>query len=156
MKEDIRKAKNKADAVVVSFHFGLAPFSTLASHQPFLAHEAIEEGADVIIGHHPHRLQEIEVYKGKLICYSLGNFIFDNMFRYPQTSLIVETKFTKKGLKDAFLYPVFIDKSEDGLYEPHIAEKEEYQIVLSEIKKLSKDSKVGFVDEGNKIKVILD
>ena len=156
MKEDVKRANEEADFVVVSFHFGLAPFSNLASHQPFLAKEAIDAGADIIIGHHPHRLQGIEVYKGKLICYSLGNLIFDEMHKYPQTSLLVETNFSENGLEEVFLYPIFIEKSEKGLFEPKIAEEKEYKKVLKEIEKLSEDLKSRFIDRGNKVEVVLD
>ena len=48
--------------------------------QQKLAHQIIEAGADLIIGHHPHVVQNIEKYQGKLIFYSLGNFIFDQYF----------------------------------------------------------------------------
>ena len=75
MKEDVRKAKELADIVVVSIHWGIHFIkATLADYQRYYAYAAIEAGADIILGHHAHTLKPIEIYKGKVIFYSLGNF----------------------------------------------------------------------------------
>lgn len=78
MVDDITRAKAMADVVVVSMHWGVhfAP-SIIAMYQKEAGHAAIEAGADIIIGHHAHILKGVEVYKGKAIFYSLGNFAFD-------------------------------------------------------------------------------
>lgn len=76
MKSDINNLKNQGCYVVVNFHFGDENSYTPNETQKYIAHFAINNGADLIIGHHPHVIQEIEQYKGKLICYSLGNFCF--------------------------------------------------------------------------------
>ena len=62
--------------MVVNFHWGNEYDYEADEYQRELAHKAIDMGADLIIGHHPHVVQEIEYYKGKAIVYSLGNFIF--------------------------------------------------------------------------------
>ena len=80
MEEIIQKAKEKADIVVVSLHFGEEYFSTPTEFQVSISHVAIDAGADLIVGHHPHVIQEIERYKDGWIAYSLGNFIFDQKF----------------------------------------------------------------------------
>jgi poly-gamma-glutamate synthesis protein (capsule biosynthesis protein) len=78
--EIIKRAKIKCDVLIVSFHFG-AEYKTIHnSRQEMLAHTAIDNGADMIIGHHPHVIEDVEIYKGKTIVYSLGNFIFDQYF----------------------------------------------------------------------------
>ncbi len=75
-------AKAGADFVVLALHWGVPPFwrprfqDGLADYQIEVGHALIEAGADVIVGHHPHSLQEVEIYQGKPIFYSLGNFIF--------------------------------------------------------------------------------
>ena len=84
---DIAYAKSNADIVVVYTHWGVE-YVALPQSVKNLAHEMIDAGADVIIGSHPHVVQESEVYKGKKIYYSLGNFVFDQFFRDD----------TKKGL----------------------------------------------------------
>lgn len=73
-------AKMKCDVLIVSFHFGEEYKTIHNKRQEYLAHTAIDNGADIIIGHHPHVIQDIEKYKGKPIVYSLGNFIFDQHF----------------------------------------------------------------------------
>ncbi len=75
---DIKAARQKADAVVVSLHWGIhfVP-ATLADYQREVAYAAIDAGADLILGHHAHILKGIEVYRGKVIFYSLGNFAVD-------------------------------------------------------------------------------
>ncbi|MBI2634045.1 CapA family protein, partial [Candidatus Peregrinibacteria bacterium] len=76
--ELVRNIKKQADYVIVSIHWGYE-----YKHQPDLntqidpAHDFIDAGADFVIGHHPHVVQSFEIYKGKAIFYSLGNFIFD-------------------------------------------------------------------------------
>ena len=78
MMEDIRKLRPKVDVLVVSHHWGIhfEP-STIAMYQYEVGHAAIDAGADIIIGHHAHILKGIEVYKGKVIFFSLCNFNMD-------------------------------------------------------------------------------
>lgn len=76
----IKNAKEKSDVLIVSFHFGEEYKTIHNARQEKLAHIVIDNGADIVIGHHPHVMQDIEEYKGKLIVYSLGNFIFDQYF----------------------------------------------------------------------------
>lgn len=78
MCDDIRKAKQQADIVAVSHHWGIhfIPY-VLADYQSDVAYAAIDAGADIILGHHAHILKALEVYKGKPIFYSLCNFATD-------------------------------------------------------------------------------
>ncbi|MFC1914384.1 CapA family protein [Chloroflexota bacterium] len=79
MVEDIQKVRKLADVVIVSHHFGLHFIpAQIADYQVEVAHAAIDAGADLILGHHAHILKGVEVYKGKVIPYSLCNFAFDN------------------------------------------------------------------------------
>ena len=80
LKKDINSAKNQADLVVVSMHFGDEYMDLPNSEQKFFAHLAVDSGADLVLGHHPHVIQPIEQYKTGFIAYSLGNFIFDQGF----------------------------------------------------------------------------
>jgi len=79
-KEIIQNASKQVDYLVVSFHFGTEYEKTHNKRQEFLAHSAIDNGAKIVIGHHPHVIEDTEVYKGGYIAYSLGNFIFDQGF----------------------------------------------------------------------------
>ena len=76
MVEDIIAAKKLAHTVVLSLHWGVHFFQRIvAEYQPIIARAAIDAGADLILGHHPHIPKAIEIYKGKVCFYSLGNFI---------------------------------------------------------------------------------
>jgi len=76
LQEDIRKAKQQADAVVMSIHWGLHHVEkTICDYQQPVAHAAIDAGADLILGHHAHSIKAVEVYKGKVCFYSIGNFM---------------------------------------------------------------------------------
>ena len=77
MTADIINAKSMADIVIVSVHFGWERHKEPDNNQIELAHRAIDAGASLVVGHHPHVTQPVEIYKGKYIAYSLGNFIFD-------------------------------------------------------------------------------
>jgi poly-gamma-glutamate synthesis protein (capsule biosynthesis protein) len=77
--QDVRAAKAQADYVAVSLHWGIHIMrAVIADYQPVVAHAIIDAGADIIFGHHPHILKAVEVYQGKAIFYSLGNFAFDD------------------------------------------------------------------------------
>jgi poly-gamma-glutamate synthesis protein (capsule biosynthesis protein) len=80
MEKIIKEIKKKVDIVVVSFHYGEEYFSKPTNFQIEISKAAIDAGADLIIGHHPHAIQPIEIYKRGYIAYSLGNFIFDQKF----------------------------------------------------------------------------
>lgn len=78
--KDIKKAKELSDIIVVSMHFGEEYLAQPNSAQQFFARAAIEAGADLVVGHHPHVIQETEEYQDGYIAYSLGNFVFDQLF----------------------------------------------------------------------------
>ena len=75
-----REAKKEADIVIVSMHFGQEYKNQPDSEQKYFAHIAIDYGADLVVGHHPHLVQPIEKYASGNIAYSLGNFVFDQNF----------------------------------------------------------------------------
>jgi hypothetical protein len=76
--DDVRRVRQQVDVVAVSLHWGVHFIrAMIADYQPVVAHAAIDAGADIIIGHHPHILKGVEMYKGKAIFYSIGNFAID-------------------------------------------------------------------------------
>lgn len=80
--QDIAQAKNvyNADLVVVSYHWGEEYQTHRSDWQARVAHETVDAGANLVIGHHPHVVQEVERYRHGAIAYSLGNFVFDQNF----------------------------------------------------------------------------
>lgn len=80
VENQISTASKSADLVITTFHWGAEYQRHPTSRQVFLAHLAIDSGADIVVGHHPHWIQTEEIYLGKPIYYSLGNLVFDQMW----------------------------------------------------------------------------
>lgn len=107
--DQIKRAKLNCDLLVVSFHWGREFDFYPGEQQKILAHEAVDNGADLVVGHHPHVLQGIEKYKGKLVFYSLGNFIFDRQIPAGTDETIVPKLIIKNGeFKKAEILPIMI------------------------------------------------
>ncbi len=84
-----------AQIIIASFHWGIEQQYTPTEEQVNMAHLAIDSGADLVIGHHPHVLEGIEKYKGKYIAYSLGNFCFGgNANPTDKDTMILQETFT--------------------------------------------------------------
>jgi poly-gamma-glutamate synthesis protein (capsule biosynthesis protein) len=109
LKAAIASIRNRVDFVLVTMHSGIE--YTRRPHQPQIdfAHAAIDGGADIVIGAHPHWIQVSEVYKGKYIYYSLGNFIFDQEWsRDTKEGLALRITVSKKSIPTAIpLWPNF-------------------------------------------------
>lgn len=96
--EIIQNAAKQVDDLVVSFHFGEEYQTTHNARQELLAHKAVDDGAKLVIGAHPHVPEDTEVYKNSYIAYSLGNFIFDQSWS-PATmqGMILNIKLGRDG-----------------------------------------------------------
>jgi poly-gamma-glutamate synthesis protein (capsule biosynthesis protein) len=106
MEQDIRAAKKQADVVIPYFHWGTEYTHDANADQRSVAHRAIEAGADVVLGSHPHWTQGVEWYNGRLIAYSLGNFIFDQAWGdETKRSAILKMTFSGKRLQSAEFLP---------------------------------------------------
>lgn len=109
MESQIRQAKQNADIIVVSLHFGEEYTATLSSRQVELAHAAVDAGADLVIGNHPHWIQPVEVYNGTWITYAHGNTIFDQMWsEETKKGVIGIYTFSGKTLADVTFIPTHI------------------------------------------------
>jgi len=110
VKKDIAMAKKLANFVVVSVHSGNEYQYEPTQTQIDFAHNAIDAGADLVIGHHPHVIQPIEKYKNGYIFYSLGNFVFDQMWsNETQESIALKIIFTSHNIKTIQIYPIVIE-----------------------------------------------
>ncbi len=74
---EVKKVKQEADFVITSAHWGVAGQDAIMDYEREVAHALIDEGCDMILGHHPHRLHGVEFYRNKPIFYSIGNFVFE-------------------------------------------------------------------------------
>lgn len=110
IQDQIKKLKNKVDYLIVQFHWGVEYVSDPNESQIKIARLAIDSGADLIIGNHPHWVQGVEMYKNKFIVYALGNFVFDQMWSQETKEGVVGLfTFNSVGLEDVSFYPVFIE-----------------------------------------------
>lgn len=102
VKQDIAKLKDQnVDIIVAVFHWSNELVTVPDENQVTLAHLAIDEGADVVVGHHPHVVQGIDEYKGKMIAYSLGNFCFGGNTRPTEMdTFIFQQKFILDGKRN--------------------------------------------------------
>lgn len=131
MKTAVEKAKRLTDIVIVSMHSGTEYQLRPNTRQKIFAHAAIDAGADLIIGHHPHVVQPVEKYKGKYILYSLGNFVFDQMWsRQTREGMTAKIVFTKRGLEKIEYTPVLIE----DYAKPRLLEGREAEPILARLK----------------------
>lgn len=155
LKQNIAKVKQDgAQLIVVIFHWGNEKEEVPDENQKTLGHLAIDEGADLVCGHHPHVLQGIEEYKGKNIVYSLGNFCFGgNAYPSDMDTIIFQQTFTidQNGVKDdnvTNIIPCSISSDSDyNNYQPTPAEGEEATRIMQKIQKRSSWIKDGTVSD---------
>lgn len=149
LKDNIAKVKaDGAQLIVVIFHWGNETETVPDSNQTTLGRLAIDEGADLVCGHHPHVLQGIETYKGKNIIYSLGNFCFGgNSSPSDMDTMIYQQTFTitSEGVQAdnvTNVIPCFISSAAyEGYnnYQPTPAEGDEAARILAKINERSAD-----------------
>ena len=145
VKSDIAKLKKDgADIIVAVFHWGNELERVPDDNQVMLAHLAIDAGADVVVGHHPHVLQGIDTYKGKTIAYSLGNFCFGGNYHPTEMdTMIFQQKFmidTSKKITDSEInvIPCSVSSESDcNNYQPTILEGDEAKRVRELIQERS-------------------
>ncbi len=95
IREDIAGLKRRnVDYIVVTFHWGTEKATVPDKSQQIMARAVIDAGADAVIGHHPHVLQGIEVYKHGVIAYSLGNLVFGGNSRHTYDTAVFEIMLT--------------------------------------------------------------
>lgn len=130
IKQDIKKAKEKADVVIVTYHWGVEYRSQPDDRQKYLGKFTIDAGADLVIGNHPHWVQPVEIYKGKLITYAHGNFVFDQMWsQKTREGVVGKYTFYDKNLVDVKYFPIQID----NYGQPFFLEKDQKQRILKEM-----------------------
>ena len=119
IRRDVEAAKRRADLVIVSVHSGWEYQPAPAPTQVGLAHAAVDAGAALVLGAHPHVLQGLEFYRGVPIIYSLGNFVFDldeDDYRQPGLpsilSVIFRVTLTARGAQSVRFIPAVIDARE--------------------------------------------
>ena len=149
---DIRKARTDADFVIVSFHWGTEGKSDVQDYQQVVAHKAINAGADVIIGHHPHVLRGIERYKKGIIFYSLGNFVFASKSTTADTSAIIRLRLDDTR-REAEIIPLDILYRRVG-FQPQTVSRERAFEIIHKLNVLSKPFGTTIEQQGGKYVVV--
>lgn len=145
---DIKKAKTLVDHVVVSFHWSDELQYYPSAYQKNYGRLAIDAGASVVLGHHPHVLQGIEIYKDGLIAYSLGNYVFGSYSKRVKDSIILEIDCTKDSLLQAKIYPINVLNPEVQ-FQPRLRQGEDAQRVLSDMRTYSSQFKTDIESRGD-------
>lgn len=139
----VRAARRKADVVIASFHFGAEYSSRPREREIKLAQTAVEAGADLVLGHHPHVLQGLQTVittknnatRRSLVAYSLGNFVFDSpkvWDRRLNQTIALRCTFSRAGLVAYEAVPLAIEA-----YRPRPAMEAEAKGILMRLDKLS-------------------
>ena len=108
----INEAKENADLVFVNIHWGVEYENEPHPRQVELAHAIADAGADAIIGHHPHVLSTVEMYKDTAIFYSLGNFVFDQGWSRTHDTALVQYHLYKDGTGEFEIIPATIKNAQ--------------------------------------------
>jgi poly-gamma-glutamate synthesis protein (capsule biosynthesis protein) len=132
VRRDIQAVRSRADLVVVSFHWGAELMTSAKDYQQDLGRKAIDWGADLVLGHHPHILQELELYRGRLIAYSLGNFVFGSESERTNFSIILLCTFEGKTLVRVEAVPLDVNNYR-VTYQPQVLRGERAAAVLDGI-----------------------
>ena len=107
----IKNTKEKVDQLVVSVHWGEEYKKEATERQKEFAHKLVDWGAVLVVGHHPHVVEPLEEYNGRLIAYSLGNFIFDQYFsKETMEGGVLQVILNKNGIKKYELKKVELGK----------------------------------------------
>lgn len=145
---DINKIKTECDVIIISLHWGIENVFYPSPDQINLARNFVEEGASLILGHHPSVVQGIENYKSGLIVYSLGNFQFiddahKSIVEKTKETMILSVDIKKNGIKHYQTIPVKIDDD----YIPSVMDSEASDKMLSFIDSISRPIINGKINE---------
>lgn len=154
LERDIKAARERADIVVCAFHWGVSRgFMKIAEYQTELGRHAIDVGADIVFGHHPHVIQGVEVYKSKAIFYSLGNFTFAQ--HNPAKGHEAETMIVRCGVANGRIETVeYLPVRCDEQIDPHILDLTEGQDVIDMIARRSASFSTRFEPADDAIRLI--
>jgi poly-gamma-glutamate synthesis protein (capsule biosynthesis protein) len=136
VRADVSAARAQADIVIVSFHWGQEGKTELRDYQPRLGHIAIDAGAQVVLGHHPHILQAVEHYKDGLILYSLGNFTFGSYSKKATRSAVAQLTFSHGRVTALRMVPILVDNFEVQ-FQPRVLAGPEADAVITTLQQLS-------------------
>ena len=136
---------SRCDVLFVSVHWGVEYTNAITEEQEQFAHLLCDNGADIILGHHSHTLQPVESYKGSMIFYSLGNFLFYKMDDAAGMTAVFEIEVDKDGFVSGKLSPVFISNCKANLLDE---ENEMYGEIIELSRSISEPYNVRITENG--------
>ncbi len=134
--DDVQKTRKEADVVIVSFHWGAELADAPKPYQIKMAHAAIDSGADMVFGHHPHVPQPIEIYKGKPVFYSLGNYAFGSYSRKTPVSFAARVVLKENRISGIRIYPLIVDNYE-VTFRPACARNKRAEEIIKHLHEIS-------------------
>jgi len=134
IKKDIAAIREYADIVITIFHWGKEREAVPCETQKFLSQWAIKNGADIVIGHHPHIIQGVQTYRGKPVVYSIGNFVFSAPVEISRDAMLPRIIVENKKVREIQFYPIKIRQ-----FQPRIAAGKEAEVIISTFTSLSRD-----------------
>jgi len=140
--QDIQRARRQADFVILSMHWGVESRAVPYPRLVELAHDCIDSGADAILGHHPHVAGSVEVYKGRPIFYSLGNFVFGHDHEEWSDGIMARLHIESGALRKAEIVPIA------GRYQPAVATGETAAFVQRRVAEASRRFQTPFTLSG--------
>jgi poly-gamma-glutamate capsule biosynthesis protein CapA/YwtB (metallophosphatase superfamily) len=156
VRADIRQAKQEADVVVVCWHWGVSEGYQRVPYQTEAGRAAIDAGAAIVIGLHPHVLQGVETYRKGVIFYSAANFVFYWANRpadaqHDRNSLLIDCTVDKAGIREMALRPVHINSN----LQPELVRGQNAGKMLAALVKDSQEFNTSFHDAGDRLIVNL-
>jgi poly-gamma-glutamate synthesis protein (capsule biosynthesis protein) len=142
----VREIRPDVDFVICGMHWGEEYVYRPMAENVRWAHLLVDAGADLIVGSHPHILQSIEVYKDRLILYSLGNFVYDQHKTYQRQSGIFTCVFRKGKIDSAAFIPAFLND-----FRPGLVQGKDFDSIAARMKEISMDYHARFRAGGDRL-----
>lgn len=140
LEQDVAKAKAQADVVIASMHWGIqVEESGVTSRQKLFAHKLIDSGADVVVGQWLHKLQGIEIYKGKPVIYSLGDFIYGTYAKKIPIGFVLKFVFSGTKLIRVEIIPLSTSDAKTESYFPVVLQGEAAENAIKTLRDLSRE-----------------
>lgn len=149
LQSDIAAAKRDSDFVVVSWHWGVSMgYRYLVGYQVELGRVAIDAGADLIVGHHPHALQGVEIHNGKAIAYSVAHCGFDMEYdAFTENSVLLEVPLDRPALGEVLVRPIV-----DAVRRPTLVDRQAGKACLDHLAELSRPLGTDLVADGDAVR----
>lgn len=140
LEQDLIKAKSESDIVIVSMNWGpRVKDDTIGDRQKLYAKRLIDAGADIVIGQRVNTLQGVEIYNGKPIFYSLGDFLYGNYASRAPYGYVLRLIIFEKKLSKVEIIPISLSNTKTGSYLPEVISDQQAQEAILFLQKLSEE-----------------